>query len=75
MLGDFRFQQGVCFACNRAATHWPKATGAAMLPVDYRGEVYGIARSFGVRTAQVKARLGDPEKLPSVAEANRDILP
>lgn len=37
--------------------------------VDYRGEVYAVARQAGVRTKEVAARLGDPESLPSVDEA------
>lgn len=34
--------------------------------VDYRGEVYAVARLAGVRTKEVSARLGDPDALPSV---------
>lgn len=41
--------------------------------VDYRGEVYVIAKYAGVRTRQVRDRLGDPAQLPSVDEASREI--
>lgn len=41
--------------------------------VDYRGEVYAIARQVGVRTKDVVARLGDPENMPSVDEARVEI--
>ncbi len=34
--------------------------------VDYRGEVYSIAKWTGARTKNVKAKLGDPDRLPSV---------
>ncbi|SEL35845.1 relaxase/mobilization nuclease domain-containing protein [Jannaschia helgolandensis] len=37
--------------------------------VDYRGEVYAVARQAGVKTKEVAARLGDPEAFPSVDEA------
>lgn len=37
--------------------------------VDYRGEVYAVARQTGVKTKDVAARLGDPEAFPSVDEA------
>jgi len=37
--------------------------------VDYRGEVYAVARQAGVKTKDVAARLGDPEAYPSVDEA------
>ena len=41
--------------------------------VDYRGEVYAIARWTGVRTREVKARLGNFEDLPSVGSVKRRI--
>ena len=37
--------------------------------VDYRGEVYAVARQAGVKSKDVAARLGDPEAYPSVDEA------
>ncbi len=39
--------------------------------VDYVGEVYSFARWAGVKTKDVKARLGDPDKLLSVDEARQ----
>src|SRR5690606_37964643 len=41
--------------------------------VDYRGEVYAIARYAGVKTKQVRERLGDLGELPSVAQAKDEI--
>lgn len=41
--------------------------------VDYRGEVYAIARYAGVRTKQVRERLGDAAQLPSVEQAKDQI--
>lgn len=38
----------------------------AFVALDYTGEVYAIARWADVRTKEVNARLGDPEKYPSV---------
>lgn len=40
--------------------------------VDYRGEVYAIARYTGIHTKQVKDRLGDPAQLPSVEQISRE---
>jgi hypothetical protein len=37
--------------------------------VDYRGEAYAIARYAGVRTKQVRERLDDTARLPSVDQA------
>lgn len=41
--------------------------------VDFRGEVYAIAKYTGVRTKDVKAKLGDPKSLPSLSEAKATI--
>lgn len=41
--------------------------------VDYRGEVYAVARYTGVQTRQVKAKLGDPNTLPSIEDAKAKI--
>ncbi|MEO0384199.1 MAG: relaxase/mobilization nuclease domain-containing protein [Pseudomonadota bacterium] len=38
--------------------------------VDWRGEVYAVARMAGVRTKEVKDRLGDCTDLPSVDETS-----
>ena len=43
------------------------------MAVDYRGEIYGIARYAGVRNKQLKGRIGDPAKLPSVDQAKQDM--
>lgn len=42
--------------------------------VDYRGEVYAVARQAGVKTKEVAARLGDPEAYPSVDETRTWIV-
>lgn len=44
-----------------------------IVAVDYRGEVYAVARQAGVKTKDVVARLGDPEALPSVDQAKAAI--
>ena len=41
--------------------------------VDHRGEVYAVAKWVGVKTKQVRARLGDEDALPSVADAKAEI--
>ncbi|NCQ24435.1 MAG: relaxase [Rhodobacteraceae bacterium CG17_big_fil_post_rev_8_21_14_2_50_63_15] len=40
-----------------------------VVAVDYRGEVYAVARQAGVKTKDVVARIGDAEALPSVDQA------
>jgi len=41
--------------------------------VDYRGEIYSISKWCGVRTKDVKKRLGNPAALPSVDQAKARI--
>jgi hypothetical protein len=45
-----------------------KGDRRGFVAVDYRGEVYSLARYAGVKTKEVKQRLGDPDSLPSVDE-------
>lgn len=40
--------------------------------VDYKGEVYAVARYTGQKTKDVRARLGDENALPSVEEAKAE---
>ena len=41
--------------------------------VDWRGEVYAISRYVGVRTKEVRNKLGEPDSLPTVAEIKERI--
>ncbi|NWH07873.1 MAG: relaxase/mobilization nuclease domain-containing protein [Alphaproteobacteria bacterium] len=41
--------------------------------VDYRGEVYAVARYAGLKTKEVEAKLGDPDKLRPVDEVKIEI--
>jgi len=47
--------------------------------VDYQGEVFPVSRWAGVKPKQIEERLGDLDKLPSVAETRamiaKDVLP
>lgn len=45
----------------------------SFVAIDYRGEVYGIARACNVKTKDVRARLGEADKLPSIEEAKAQI--
>ncbi|GAB5489665.1 MAG: hypothetical protein Pars2KO_32350 [Parasphingorhabdus sp.] len=40
---------------------------------DINGEIYAIARWVGVKTKEVKARLGDNENLPSIEQAHSQL--
>ena len=41
--------------------------------VDYRGEIYAVARYAGIKTKEAEARLGDPAKLRSIEEVKAEI--
>jgi len=45
----------------------------AFVAVDYRGEVYGIARKASVKVKEVASKLGDPSELPSVETVKAEI--
>lgn len=72
-----------CWAISdsgKAFAHALKARGYTLargdrrgyVAVDYRGEVYAIARYAGIHTKQVKDRLGDPAYLPSIEDVKRE---
>lgn len=44
-----------------------------MVAVDWRGEIYAISRYVGIRTKDVRNKLGAPDQLPSVAETKDSI--
>lgn len=41
--------------------------------LDHRGEVYAVAKYTGVRTKAVREKLGEPQSLPSVEQAKKQI--
>ena len=44
-----------------------------IVAVDWRGEIYAISRYVGIRTKDVRNKLGAPDQLPSVAETKESI--
>jgi hypothetical protein len=53
--------------------HLARGDRRGFVAVDYRGEVYAIARWTGLKAREVKAKLGDPERLPGVEETKAAI--
>lgn len=45
----------------------------SVVALDYQGEIYALARWSGVKTKDVKARLPETDKLPSVQERREEI--
>jgi hypothetical protein len=43
----------------------------SFVATDHTGEIYAIARWVGIRTKEVSARLGDPDRLPGLDEVKR----
>jgi len=50
-----------------------KGNRRGFVAVDYRGEVYAVARYSGVKAKDVVAKLGDPQELRSVEQVKADI--
>ncbi|MCR9195404.1 MAG: relaxase/mobilization nuclease domain-containing protein [Hyphomonas sp.] len=50
-----------------------KGDRRGFVAVDYRGEVYSVARYAGVKAKDAQARLGDPAKLSSVDQVKAEI--
>lgn len=50
-----------------------KGDRRGFVAVDWQGEVYAISRWVGIKTKEVKARLGSPDALPSVEETKARI--
>ena len=50
-----------------------KGDRRGFVAVDWRGEVYPISRWVGIKTKEVKSKLGNLENLPSVEETKRKI--
>lgn len=46
-----------------------KGDRRGIVAVDHEGEAYAITRWVGVKSKQVRARLGEPDSFPSVSEA------
>lgn len=65
---------GKAFAQALKARGYTVARGdrRGYVAVDYRGEVYAIAKYAGLRTKQLRERLGDPAHLPSVTDVARE---
>lgn len=65
---------GKAFAAALASRGYTPARGdrRGHVAVDYRGEVYAISRYAGIKTKEVRSRLGDESKLPSIEQAKLD---
>jgi hypothetical protein len=58
-------------ALNEKGFILAKGDRRGFVAVDYTGEVYSLARYAGIKTKDVKEKLGTPENLPSVTEAKQ----
>ena len=60
-------------ALEERGYHLARGDRRGFVAVDHQGEIYAIARWTGLRANDVKARLGDPQQLPSVVETKAKI--
>jgi hypothetical protein len=58
-------------ALNEKGFILAKGDRRGFVAVDYTGEVYSLARYAGIKTKDVKERLGTPENLPSVEKVKQ----
>jgi len=50
-----------------------KGDRRGFVAVDWRGEVYAVSKWVGIRTNEIRAKLGEPDALPSVAQTKNQI--
>lgn len=60
-------------ALSARGFHLARGDRRGYVAVDFRGEVYAVARLLGVRSKELKARLPDPGELPPVAQVKAEV--
>lgn len=60
-------------ALEERGYHLAKGDRRGIVATDLSGEVYSVARWAGVKTKELRQRLGDGEKLPPVGEVQADL--
>jgi hypothetical protein len=60
-------------ALNEYGYYLAKGDRRGFVAIDYRGEVYSLSRWMGVKTKDLKARLGHLEPLPNTKEVSTQI--
>lgn len=53
--------------------HLARGDRRGFVAVDYQGAVYSVPRYIGKRTKEVKAKLGDPNQLPTISQVKINI--
>lgn len=66
-------EQTLKTALEEKGFYLAKGDRRGVVALDYQGEVYALARWSGVKTKDVKARIPDEDKLPSVQERRAEI--
>lgn len=66
-------KQAFAQALEERGYYLAKGDRRGFVAVDWQGEVYAISRWVGIKTKEVKARLGSPDDLPSVEETKARI--
>ena len=66
-------KQAFAQALEERGYYLAKGNRRGFVAVDWQGEVYAISRWVGIKTRQVKARLGTPDDLQSVEETKARI--
>lgn len=73
MLGRFRFTPGIRRSDPGTGYTLARGDRRGYVAVDYRGKVYAIAKYTGIKTREVRDRLGDEKELASIEQAKSAI--
>ena len=65
--------KGFANALKECGYYLAKGDRRGFVAVDWRGEVYAVSKWVGIRTKELKAKLGKPIKLPSVSETKKHL--
>jgi hypothetical protein len=60
-------------ALEERGYHLAKGDRRGIVATDLSGEVYAVARWTGVKTKELRSRMGDGERLPSVGDVQTDL--
>src|SRR5690606_17016495 len=50
-----------------------KGDRRGFVAVDWRGEIYAVSKWVGIKTKDVRSKLGDPDDLPTVGDIKREL--
>lgn len=65
--------KGFANALKERGYYLAKGDRRGFVAIDWRGEIYAVSKWVGIRTKEIKAKLGTPDKLLSVSETKTQL--